>query len=328
MRLKHPDLLLATTLALANIAWAFLPYHLPAIGTTLALPLIFIVPGYTITAALFHRRSLDTSYRLLLSLGISISIVIIGGLLLNALPAGLHPSSWSLFLACLTLVFAALVAYLRRKTEPLASPTYASRLTPLPGIASTPDNAASAPTPQVEPTPRTVPISRVASTRLQAWLVCALALLVVAFSLVFSASSVAQQPHAGFTQFWLLPSNQPGADCAVQLGIQSDEAITETYRVAMTANGAAINTWPSIQLTPHQQWNQSVTIRPIQPGPLSIEARLSLVKTPDVVYREVHITIYGTKSCEVSHLILRNPSIVGAELVPALGPPVPEKLEK
>src|SRR5579859_4259284 len=176
MRLKHPDLLLSTTLALANIAWAFLPYHLPAIGTVLALPLIFIVPGYTVTAALFHRRSLDTSYRLLLSLGISISIVIVGGLLLNALPLGLRPSSWSLYLACLTLVFAALVAYLRRKTEPLVSPPpvgtrfiasaptsiSASRLTPLPGIAPTPDSAASAP--GVVPTPRGVSVSRVAST--------------------------------------------------------------------------------------------------------------------------------------------------------------------
>lgn len=317
MRLKHPDLLLATTLALVNVAWAFLPYHLAAIGTILALPLIFIVPGYTITAALFHRRSLDTSYRLLLSLGISISIVIMGGLLLNALPLGLRPSSWSLFLACLTLVFAALVAYLRRKTEQPSSS--ASRLTPLPGIA---------PTPHVEPTPRAVSVSRKISTRLQAWLVCALALLVVAFSLVFSSSSVAQQPHAGFTQFWLLPSNHPGAGCAVQLGIQSDEAITETYRVAMTANGAAINTWPSIQLAPHQQWNQSVSIHSIQPGPLSIEARLSLVKTPDVIYREVHITIYVKKSCGVSHLILRNPSIVGVGLAAALGPLIPEKLEK
>src|SRR5579859_1447416 len=99
MRLKHPDLALATAIALANVVWAFLPFRLPVIGTILALPLVFIAPGYTLTGALFHRRSLDRAYRLLLSLGISVSIVIAGGLVLNALPAGLRPSSWSALLA-------------------------------------------------------------------------------------------------------------------------------------------------------------------------------------------------------------------------------------
>src|SRR5579859_3336673 len=99
LRLKHPDLVLATAIALANVVWAFLPYHVPAIGTALALPLVFITPGYTLTAALFHRRSLDMAYRMLLSLGISVSIVIAGGLVLNALPGGLRPSSWSALLA-------------------------------------------------------------------------------------------------------------------------------------------------------------------------------------------------------------------------------------
>lgn len=281
MRLKHPDLLLTTVVALANVTWAFLPFRLPVIGTVLALPLVFITPGYTLTGALFHRRSLDGTYRLLLSLGISVSIVIVGGLLLNALPVGLRPSSWSVLLALLTLLFAALTAYLRRKTA-----LSASHLTPLPGIA---------PTPGIESHPYP------ASFRLRwyGWIVCALAVLVMVFSIVFSASSVAQQPHTGFTQFWMLPSNQPGAGCSVYLGIQSYEAASETYRVAVTANGNEESVWPSIQLAPQQRWDQLVPIHSIHNGPVYVEARLYRADNPEVVYREVNVSMYVTKICGV-----------------------------
>ena len=321
MRLKHPDLTLAAAIALANVVWAFLPFHLPIVGTALALPLIFIAPGYTLTGALFHRRSLDRTYRLLLSLGISVSIVIVGGLLLNALPVGLRPSSWSLLLACLTLVFAALGAYLRRKTPLSASPPdvgtrfiasvphAASALS----IAPTPDPSPTsgiAPTPRVEPAPRAVSISRMAPMRLKwyGWIVCALAVLVMALSVVFSASSVAQQPYAGFTQFWLLPSNQPGANCAVRLGIQSYELSTETYGLVMTANGSEISAWPSIQLAPRQGWDQSVPINSNQAGTVYIEARLYRADNPRVVYREVNITMYvsNEKRCGLSSAVARH----------------------
>lgn len=287
MRLKHPDLAAVTAIVLANVVWTFLPFHRSVIGTLLALPLVFIAPGYTLTGALFHRRLLDRAYRLLLSLGISISIVIVGGLLLNALPVGLRPSSWSLLLALLTLPFAALLAYLRRKTALPAS---------LPNVG-TGFIASASPivsTLSITPTPDPASVPHMASMRLTwyGWIICALAILLMAFSIMFSASSVAQQPHAGFTQFWMLPPNQPGAACAVRLGIQSYELISETYRVAVTANGNQIDAWPSLQLAPRQRWEQSVPIRSIKSGPVYVEARLYLVNTPRIVYREVNVTMY------------------------------------
>src|SRR5579859_4232466 len=252
MRLKHPDLALAVGIALANVVWVLLPFRLPVIATILALPLVFIAPGYTLTGALFHRRSLDRVYRLLLSLGISVSIVIAGGLVLNALPAGLRPSSWSALLAFLTLLFAGLVAYLRRKTAiPASPPDTGTRFIAFAfSIAPTPDPT---PAPVIPSTPRAAP--RMASLRLRwhGWIVCALAVLVMALSIVFSASSVAQQPHAGFTQFWMLPSNQPGEGCTLRLGIQSYELTSETYRIAITASGAEVYVWPFIQLAPRQR---------------------------------------------------------------------------
>ena len=299
MRLKHPDLAVVTAIALANVVWTLLPFHLPAIGTILALPLVFIAPGYALTGVLFHRRSLDRAYRLLLSLGISISIVIAGGLLLNALPVGLRPSSWSVLLAFLTLLSAGLMMYLRRKTAlPLSSPNVGTRF-----IASAPPIASAlsiAPTPDPTSAPAIasaqciVSAPRVAAIRLTwyGWILCTLAVLMMAFSIVFSASSVAQQPHAGFTQFWMLPSRQPGAGCTVRLGIQSYELASETYRIAVTASGNEIDTWPSLQLAPRQRWEQWVSIHSIQNGPVYLEARLYRADNPGVVYREVNVTMY------------------------------------
>src|ERR1700737_2473899 len=114
MRLKHPDLVLSSTIALADVAGAMLPGHSPVLDTALALPLVFVLPGYTLTEALFHKRSLDIVHRMLLSLGLSLAIDIPGGLLLNMFPFGLRSTSWSALLAVLTVVFAGLVVYLRR----------------------------------------------------------------------------------------------------------------------------------------------------------------------------------------------------------------------
>jgi uncharacterized membrane protein len=258
MRLKHPDLLLAIAIALVNVLWAMLPVHIPVIGVALALPLVFVLPGYTLTAVLFHRSSLSAVHHVLLSLGLSLAIDIAGGLLLNLFPIGLRPVSWSALLSFLTVVFAALVTCLRRGRATYEKP------------------------------PQRV--------RFSWWeyFLFGLATLVVMLSILFSASSVAQQPHAGFTQFWMLPSNQPGKSCAVRLGIQSYELTSEIYRVDLTANGTRITTWQPVKLAPRQTWEQLASPGSSETGSVYIGAQLYRVDNPQVVYREVNITMYVT----------------------------------
>src|SRR6266516_7404066 len=90
MRLKNLDLIVTMTIATLNVLWALLASHIPVIGIILALPLVFVLPGYTLTAALFHNRSLGVPARLLFSFGLSLAIDILGGLILNLLPTGLR----------------------------------------------------------------------------------------------------------------------------------------------------------------------------------------------------------------------------------------------
>src|ERR1700737_393008 len=74
MRLKNLDLMVTVIIAALKVVWALLSSHIPVIGIILALPLVFVLPGYTLTEALFHKRSLDVSHRLLLSLSLSLAI--------------------------------------------------------------------------------------------------------------------------------------------------------------------------------------------------------------------------------------------------------------
>src|SRR5512147_552860 len=59
-----------------------------------ALPLLFFLPGYAITAALFPKRSLGIPEQVLLSVGVSMAVVIVGSFILHWTPWGLQTRSW------------------------------------------------------------------------------------------------------------------------------------------------------------------------------------------------------------------------------------------
>src|SRR5699024_11169101 len=82
-----------------------------------ALPLVLFAPGYAIVAAAFPASRLGTAERLLFSLGASLAVVALAGLLLHWAALGLRPAAWALVLGNLTLV-SSLIALLRRRSQP------------------------------------------------------------------------------------------------------------------------------------------------------------------------------------------------------------------
>ena len=56
MRFKNIDLIGAMVLAAINIGWQLIPGRPLAIGIVLGLPLVFVLPGYTLTQVLFRRQ--------------------------------------------------------------------------------------------------------------------------------------------------------------------------------------------------------------------------------------------------------------------------------
>lgn len=133
MRLKNLDLIGVIFFAAINVGWAQLPSRPLIIGIILAVPLIFILPGYALTQCLFRRRSPDSPSSFILqprlkidqsvsavdhiifSLGLSMAIDILVGFALNVLPIGLEAQSWTLSLGLVTTVSVLLAAYLRKK---------------------------------------------------------------------------------------------------------------------------------------------------------------------------------------------------------------------
>ncbi len=259
MNLKNLDLIVTMIITTTNVIWALLPYHTPIVGIVLALPLLFVLPGYTLTEALFHQRSLEASHRLILGLGLSLAIDIPGGFVLNVLPAGLQGISWSVFLGLLVTIFSLLVMKLRRGAPINVQQPLRFRFT------------------------------------IYEFILFGLALTVAILSIQYSATSIEQQPHPGFTQLWMLPSTQADNSCIVRLGVRSFESTSVMYRIEVTVNGAQINMWPSVTLAPQEEWDQLVSIDSKAIHNVYVEVKLYRLDRSAVVYRKVNLTFHITR---------------------------------
>ena len=67
---------------------------------------VLFLPGYSLIRALFGRRELDDIERFALSIGLSLALVPMAGLLLNYTPWGIRTAPVTFCLLALTLVFA------------------------------------------------------------------------------------------------------------------------------------------------------------------------------------------------------------------------------
>ncbi len=272
MHLRNSDLLLVTGIAALYTAMALLPTPSPiysAVGLVFALPMVFFVPGYALTAMLAHRRVLDGSHRLLLSLGLSLALDIVCGFLLNLLPMGLRTLSWVLLLSGLTVLFALLVIYLRRGLVPVLRQS---------------DNPA---TPRV-----TLPRATLISRGIRGAILCGFALTLTLSALLYAMQGVAHQPHPSFTQLWMLPPARVGTRCAVQVGLRSFEATTVTFNVVTTLNAAQVTAWPALVIAPNQAWQQTLSVAPVKSAQRTlVVVKLYKQSKPDTVYREVHMTL-------------------------------------
>jgi uncharacterized membrane protein len=309
MRVRNLDLIGAASIAIASITLALLPYRPPFVEIVLAIPLVFVLPGYTLTQALFRPRHEDSSPnsasshngspgglilppklitgydfgmvdQLAFSLGLSLAIDILAGIFLNLLPIGLQWRSWSLALGLLTLAFA-LLAWLRRLTS---SSDLAEESRP---------RAAQAPPPPNRSTPApTFSHFGKGQRRPYKEISLLIAALLVAGLAVWLAMVRPPQPQPSFTQFWMLPSAQASHSCAVQVGMQSFETAPVTYRIQVTGGGIQVFSSSSITLDKQQQWSRTVSI-PNASGSEFVDARLYRLDQPGAVYREVHVTLHG-----------------------------------
>lgn len=235
---------------------------LSAVRTVLAILLVFFLPGGAITFALFPTHTFGLVERLLLAISTSVSIAIVGGLVLNLLPWGLQATSWAVLLTSTTLL-AGLVAWARlrnqRRPDPIAGAALWSATRRLG-----------------------------ADLRFTTWqtLLIALAVLVGSVAWSIARTPAPAQGLQGYTTLWLLPA-EVGSQPGVRLGLRSSEFAPTKYRLEVKANDQLVHTWPVIELQPNAQWQERLTLSMQLAVNAVVEVNLYRLDQPGAVYRQV-----------------------------------------
>jgi uncharacterized membrane protein len=186
----------------------------------LAAVLVLWLPGYALTAALFGRDELGGIERILLTLGSSISLVILIGFGLNLVGLSLTPLSWGIGLIAVTLGAGA-VAWRR--------PTHR------PGL------------------PR---LDLWRSLRTRDWLLFGIAAVLVVAAIGLARFGAMAQPQAGFTELSWFPT----AGDAIVIGVQNEEATAIAYDVELRRDAAVIAAWPAVRLASGTRWETQIVL--------------------------------------------------------------------
>jgi len=218
--------------------------------TIFALPLVFVLPGYALVRAVFTRREIGITERLLFSVGLSLALTILGGVLLNLTPWGLQPVSWAVWLWSLTAA-ACLAALLLRR----------------PALAV---DAASH---------RWLGVGQRIPQLITAAVLLGAAVVMVRLPTPFYG-------FEGYTSLSMVPVDGQNRG-AVRVEIDSAEFQPAAYRLAIDINGRVVQEWTKIELEPGEQWNNIVSLPTPPTDEETVNAVLYRVDTGGAVYRSV-----------------------------------------
>ena len=249
------DLLAASLLACAGVAVTFAPLDGSApVRILVALPLVLLLPGYTLLSALTPRFERFSADGLTFTLGLSISSTILTGLLLNFMPWGLQRRPVAIALAVVTLSAALAAAVQRRRLD--LQPVARDRLRPTSGQL----------------------------------ILLVLALLVASAAVgVARLGAIRADQKTTLTQLWMLPRNAAtsGAGATLELGVRNQEGTSETYRLVVRAASYRLAAWPKVVLGSNRQWTTLLRLPPALPSSTRVEADLYRANRPGVIYRHV-----------------------------------------
>jgi Protein of unknown function (DUF1616) len=191
------------------------------------VPLVLVLPGYALTAFGLPARSprgfSPVLWRGLWTVGLSLAVAVLGGLLLNLTPAGLTRVSWAILLAGVTMLALAVAAWLRNRSPGRGRGRRSSR-----------------------PTWATAGYTA-------GYTAAALALAGAATWL--AVASGGWQPTPAFAQLWLLPSTT-GATTAT-LGVRSAYPDARAFRLVLKNGTRQEGAW-DFTLTPGQTWRRTI----------------------------------------------------------------------
>jgi uncharacterized membrane protein len=264
-------ILTATVVLLAVIA--LLPTS-PA-RVALGLPFVLLFPGYTLIAALYPRRGdLDGVERLALSLGLSLAVVPLIGLVLNYTPWGIHLTPIAVGL---TLFVTACSLAAARARARLAAPERFEA--------------------DIRPVMRALRRFPWPAILISAAVV--VLLLLAGYRTGLLGVSKVGEP---FTEFYVLgPGGKAqgyprrlfaGGKGTVILGVINQEGRAAAYTVRIRAGSEVLRTLGPIALQPGQKWEERVDFTLQQPGKrVKVEFLLYMKGGDPPPYRRLHLWV-------------------------------------
>jgi uncharacterized membrane protein len=251
VRRGNRDLVMVAVLAAASAAIVLLVPSRP-VRIVFALPLLFVLPGLSLTSVLFPRERVDPARRMLLSLGLSLAVAILGALLLDLTAVGLRRWSWALLLAFFTCAGSAL-AVQRRAGFVLPA---GSRLR----------------------TPKALEVA-----------LLLMALTVVVGAVSFARTPLTATKVLGYSALSIRGAPGTGDSRTVRVEVSSGELQPTAYRLEVYVGQDRLKTW-HLRLASGEAWQRKLRLTPKQiAGGSWIRALLYRHQYPYGVYRFVRI---------------------------------------
>ena len=247
----------ACTVCLAALVAAVT--HIPVITVPLGILAVLAAPGMVLQQALFPGKTIGTAERVMLTLGLSVVVAVLGGLLLNLTDPGLTPVTWGLLL---TVVTAAATVMAARGGNPADRVRLASLFAP----------------------PRRLASLRGRTLRHVMPLVAATAALLLGAIVISLGGARHLADRSTFTQLWLMP--RMGHPTQGLLGVHSEEGQVVRYNLALLVGGRPVRGY-QIELRDGQTWQRDIDLSPYRGS--DVTAQLFRLGSPKRPYRQVRL---------------------------------------
>ncbi len=198
------DLLFMCLYALAGCAAVLAKLPIPPLRAALTLPMVLFIPGYALITLMFPRRMPKAVERVAMSLGLSLAVTVVSGLLLNW-TVGVTESAWLVILMAI-IWSACMVAAIRR--------LFADRLL-------------------------TQPRRYKSLMSMRQFALFGMALVLAVTSVSLARYGEANQPNEPFTILSALRDDKNGAR-QVRIAIMNEEIETTDYFLEVLLNGKPV----------------------------------------------------------------------------------------
>lgn len=248
---RNLDLILLALLTIFVMVNALAQWNLGPVTDVLGSAFVLFTPGYLIALMIFPEESLEFPVRVALSIGLSLALAAIGGILLYASGAGLANTSWIALIAGINIVGSLVVLIKRGRPDQAIVERYVIEL---------------------------------------GWTMGGLLLLIVAGLtgiILMARQSAYDRPSEGFTELWI--ANVDQSEDQIQIGIHNQEHQTASYDVVLRINGRYIEDWPEIELDSTQQWVTEYHLPPPISRKEIVVVSLYQTDKPNELYRRVQL---------------------------------------